>query len=150
MSENQVIGNKGEIPWHISEDFKRFKGLTTGHPIIMGRKTHESIGRILPSRTNIVITHDLKHRVKGAMVVHSVEEAIREAKQLDNKEIFVIGGAQIFNEVIDKADKLYLTIVKGNFPGDAFFPDYSRFKTEMYRRESSNEKYKYLFIDLVP
>jgi dihydrofolate reductase len=117
------------LMWHIPEELKRFKSITTGHPIIMGRKTYESMGRILPNRTNIIITRDPKYSVEGGVVVHSLEEAIEVAKTKEgSEEIFVIGGGQIYEQSLSLADKLYLTIVKGDFKADTFFPEYPEFK----------------------
>jgi dihydrofolate reductase len=134
--------------WHIPAELKRFKEITTGHTIIMGRKTHESIGRLLPNRTNIIITRDTEYKVDGAVIVHSLEEAIEKAQAIDSKEIFVIGGGQIFNEAISLADKLYLTIVEGNFEGDVYFPDYSHFSKQIFKLPQESDGYKYTFIEL--
>lgn len=168
ISENRVIGRDNELPWHISEDLKRFKEITQGHPVIMGRKTYESIGRLLPNRTNIIITRDKNYSVEGAVIVHSLDESIEKAKKsihdsriktvelsnmnhvpsTDENEVFIIGGGQIFEQAIRVADKLYITIVHKSIEGDVYFPDYSEFKKEVYRRESSNSEFKYTFIDL--
>ena len=157
MSQNRVIGRNNELPWHIPEDLKRFKELTKGHTVIMGRKTYESIGRLLPNRTNIIITRDPDYKVDGAVIVNSLEHAIDAASKLrttnqelqtDKDEIFVIGGGQIFEQAIVIADKLYLTIVHATIEGDAYFPEYSAFTKETYRRDSENEKYTYTFLEL--
>lgn len=153
LSENKVIGNKGKIPWHISEDWKRFKKLTEGHLVIMGRKTFKSIGKLLPNRINIIITRDPKFSVKDGVIYYSLDEAIKNFEfQIKNynlpNEVFIIGGGQIFSEAIKSADKLYLTIVKGNFEGDAYFPDYSQFKKVVYKKESTDGKYQYTFLEL--
>lgn len=148
LSQNRIIGNKGEIPWHISEDFKRFKRLTWDHPIIMGRKTHESIGRILLNRPNIIITRDQNYQKDNAIVVHTLKDALQEAKRLDQQEIFIIGGAQIFAQAINQVDKLYLTIVEGNFPGETYFPDYSQFKRVLAKEKRKSENLEYTFLDL--
>lgn len=167
MSENRVIGRDNALPWHIPEDLQRFKEITKGHPVIMGRKTYESIGRLLPKRLNIIITRDSNYSVEGAVIAHSLEEAIKVALRqtqgkllekglqtmnyeptTDNGEVFVIGGGQIFERAIKIADKLYLTIVHTTIDGDAYFPEYSEFRKEIYRRESANEEYTYTFLDL--
>ena len=134
--------------WHIPAELRRFKEITTGHPIIMGRKTHESIGRLLPNRTNIIITRDPDYTVDGAVVVHSLEEAIEKARAIDGSEIFIICGGQIFNESLHLADKLYLTIVEGNFTGDVYFPDYSQFSKQVFKMPQESDGYKYTFIEL--
>lgn len=122
-------GGKYGLMWHIPEELKRFRQITTGHPIIMGRNTFESMGRILPNRTNIIITRDTKYSIKGAEVAHSLEEAIEIAKSKEgSEEIFIIGGGQIYEQSFPLADKLYVTIVAGDFKADIFFPDYSEFK----------------------
>lgn len=150
LAENKVIGNKGQLPWHIPEDMKRFRELTTGNVVIMGRKTYDSLPdkyRPLPNRVNIVITRNKNFPDKGIIICDSVNEALTEAKNY-NKEIFIIGGAQIFEQSIRYADKLYLTVIKGKFEGDVFFPDYSEFKRVVAKKESKNDNYKYTFIDL--
>jgi dihydrofolate reductase len=146
LSENRVIGKDNKLLWNIPSDLKRFRQLTSGHPIIMGRKTYESIGRLLPNRTNIIITRDQDYKVEGAVITHSLDEALRQAQGDD--EIFVIGGGQIFEQAISLADKLYLTIVKGNFEGDAFFPDYSAFTKEVLREDGEENGYEFTFLDL--
>ncbi len=119
-SENKVIGNEGTIPWHVPEDFAHFKELTYGHPIIMGRNTFDSIGRPLPGRTSIVVTRQSDYKKEGVRVVHSVAEAIDLAKTLDD-EIFIIGGAQIYDQSFAFADEIVLSEIPGEFVGDTFF-----------------------------
>lgn len=123
--EHNVIGKDNKLPWHLPNDLKYFKNLTWGMPILMGRKTFESIGKPLPGRQSIVITrnHDWQH--KGVEVVHSVEDAIQKAKDKDIKEVFVIGGAEIFTTSLDKADRIYLTRIHYSFEGDVYFPELS-------------------------
>ncbi len=125
VSENNVIGNKGNLPWHISDDLKRFKQLTLNHPVIMGRKTFESIlkvfGKPLPGRTNIVVTRDKNYQSPGCIIKNSIEEGIKEAKKLD-KDIYIIGGQNIYEQSIDFADRLEITKIHKNYEGDAFFP----------------------------
>lgn len=150
IGSNKELGKDNKLLWHIPEDFKRFKELTTGHPVIMGRKTFESIGKPLPQRTNIIITRDKNFQQKNCLVVHSLDEAINIAKTKDDKEIFIIGGGQIYEQAINIADKLYLTIVKGSFDADTFFPDYSRFQKIVFQKKSHSDKYKYTFLELIP
>jgi dihydrofolate reductase len=147
--EKNGIGKGGIMPWHISEDFKRFKEITTGHPVIMGRKTWESLPvKPLPNRYNIVITRDLGFKEADA-TAHSLEEGIEIAKKQEgSEEIFVIGGGQIFGQAIGFTDKLYITKIKGNFDADTFFPDYSGFKKTVFKKESSEGKHKYTFLEL--
>lgn len=118
---NNAIGKGGGIPWHLPADFKRFKELTLGHPVVMGRKTFESIGKPLPGRTNIIITSDADYRAEGGLVVHSFDEALDAAKGAD--EVFVIGGEQVYRLALPRAQRIYLTKVHGTFEGDAFFPE---------------------------
>jgi dihydrofolate reductase len=123
MSENRVIGREGRLPWHLPADLKRFKQLTTGHPIIMGRKTFESIGRALPNRRNIVITRQRNWRAAGAETVHSLTYAIRLASEYVDDEVFIIGGADVFRDALPQADTLYLTLVHETIEGDVHFPE---------------------------
>lgn len=148
--EKRVIGKAGGMPWHIPEELKRFKSITMGHPIIMGRKTHESIGRVLPGRTNIVISRGPSYVAKGTIVAHSLEEALRLAQdQPGNDEVFVIGGGEIYKQAISITDKLYLTVVEGNPEADTFFPDYSDFKKVVWQSdEQESNGFKYRFLEL--
>jgi dihydrofolate reductase len=120
MDRNRVIGHRGKIPWHLSDDLKRFKALTMGHHIIMGRKTWESIGRALPGRTSVVITRDPAYRAAGATAVASLAQALALAQ--DDSEAFVIGGAQIYRAALPLARRIYLTQLQAEYPGDTFFP----------------------------
>lgn len=149
ISTNRVIGRDNKLPWDIPDDLKRFRAITSGHPIIMGRKTFESIGKPLPNRTNIVITKDSGMHPRGVIVKHNIEEAIKEAKKIEKEEIFIIGGGQIYQQSIKLADRLYLTVVEGEFPGDAFFPEYSQF-TKIIKEEkggSNGYKFKYQILE---
>ena len=125
MGKNRVIGNKGKLPWNMPADLKYFRDKTKGKPIIMGRKTFESMGKKpLPNRANIIITRDQNYKADGAIVVHSPEEAITEAEKYGTEEAMVIGGSQIYKEFLPIANRIYLTIIEGEFKGDAFFPEY--------------------------
>ncbi len=119
-AENNVIGRDNGLIWRLSADLKRFKALTTGHTILMGRKTFESIGRALPHRRNIVITRNLNFKAEGCEVVHSVEEALALTK--DEDEVFVTGGGTIYKKLWDRADRLYLTVVHLECEGDTVIP----------------------------
>ncbi|MCB0404022.1 MAG: dihydrofolate reductase [Bdellovibrionales bacterium] len=120
MTEDRVIGKDNRLPWHLPEDLKRFRSITLGRPVIMGRRTFESIGRLLPGRKNIIVSRNPDYRVVGAHVAPSLEAA----KELAGEdEVFVIGGARLFQESLPLADKLYLTIIHAPFEGDTFFPD---------------------------
>lgn len=122
-SENNVIGKDNSLPWHLPNDLKYFKNLTWGLPILMGRKTFDSIGKPLPGRKSIVITRSQDWQHEGVEVVHSIEAAVQKAHALGAKEIFVIGGAEIFNASLPQADRIYLTRIHHHFDGDVFFPE---------------------------
>ena len=121
MSQNRVIGKDNRLPWHLSEDLQHFKQITMGHPIVMGRKTFESIGKPLPGRENIVLTRDKNFTTMGVTVLHDVEKFLLWSKA-QTQEVFVIGGAEIFKQVLPHAQKIYLTSIEKDFDGDAFFP----------------------------
>lgn len=148
--KNRVIGTKGGMAWYIPSELKRFKEATWGHPIIMGRKTHESIGKALPGRTNIVITREVDYQAEGCQVAHNLEEALRLAALAQgNNEVFIIGGGQIYQEAIHLADKLYLTYIDKEIEGDVFFPDYSEFKKVISESDwQENEGIRYKFLEL--
>jgi dihydrofolate reductase len=124
VARNGVIGRGNRLPWHISEDLKRFKALTMGHHIVMGRRTWESIARPLPGRNMIVVTRDPTYAAPGCVVAHSLAEAVALAG--DDPEIFIIGGAELYREALATAQRLYLTEIRAEFEGDARFPDYDR------------------------
>ena len=175
--KDAAIGNGGKLLHRISDDLKRFKAITKGHPVIMGRKTFESIGRPLPERTNIVITRnpdrlrsdlsaDLRSDLASVTIVSSLEEAIEKAGEIESQrlnlssdprfnlsvpEIFVIGGGEIYKQALPFTDKLYLTIVESDAEGDVFFPDWRKdFTKETFREERFDEKtgLKYTWVDL--
>ncbi len=124
MSLNRAIGYQGKIPWHIPGEQQRFKQITWGHTIIMGRRTYESIGKPLPGRTNIVITRQQNYSAPGCLVVHSLEAALQNCPP-NETEAFIIGGEQIFRLALPLAKRIYLTTVQQEFQGDAFFPEFS-------------------------
>jgi dihydrofolate reductase len=120
--ENNVIGKNNQLPWRLPNDLKYFKNQTWAMPVIMGRKTFESFGKPLPGRKNIVITRNGHWQKEGVEVVHSIEEGIKKAEAFDINEVFIIGGAQIFESVISSANRIYLTRIHHRFEGDAYFP----------------------------
>ena len=122
MAKNRVIGANGAIPWHLPEELKRFKNLTMGHHILMGRKTWESIGRLLPGRETVVVTRQHSYKVPGATVTHSLGDAIQASS--GDSQIFVIGGAELFREALPLASRLYLTTVDVEVAGDTFMPEF--------------------------
>ena len=121
VASNGVIGDKNSLLWHIREDMVHFRTTTSGHPVIMGRKTYDSIGRPLPKRTNVVITRDTNLVIEGCTVVHSLEEAVSMFDSAE--EVFVIGGAQIYAQALPLAERIYLTVVGKEYDGDTSFPD---------------------------
>ncbi len=153
IGKNMVIGRSDKLMWPIPEDLKRFRQLTMGHPVIMGRKTFESIlsslGKPLPGRTNIVITRDETYAPQGALVTHSLEEALEKAKEIDKEEIFIGGGAQIYEQSLPHLDRLYLTLIDDEKEGDAYFPPYEHLFTKvLYDEAHEHNGLKYRWIDL--
>lgn len=137
VANGGVIGGDNRLLWHISEDLKRFKAITSGHPVVMGRKTWESLGRPLPNRTNVVITRNTGYGAEGATVVGSLQEAL--ALFPAEEEVFVIGGGEIYRQAMEVADRLYITKVCADYEGDTFFPDidpdiWKQTYSEYYRR----------------
>jgi dihydrofolate reductase len=121
MAENRVIGRDNQLPWRLPADLKHFKQLTLGKPVVMGRHTWESIGRPLPGRTNIVVTRDDTYRADGALVAHSIDDAMRLAGEAE--EVMIIGGATLYEQTIERADRIYLTLVHAEPDGDSRFPE---------------------------
>jgi len=122
MASNRVIGLNNKMPWHLSADLKKFKKITMGSPVLMGRKTHESIGRPLPGRTNMILSRNPDYRQDGCLVFNDLETALEKACE-NADEIFVIGGSDLYEAILPIADTIYLTIIHREFQGDAFFPD---------------------------
>ena len=148
IGENRELGKDNKLLWKISEDLKRFKKITFGHPVIMGRKTFKSLKKPLPGRTNIIVTRNKKYKAKGCIICHSLIKAMKIAQKKDKNEAFIIGGGQIYKQTIDLVDKLYLTIVKGKFKADTYFPDYSQFKKVIKEEKKKSEGYEYKFLEL--
>lgn len=152
MSENRVIGDDNQLPWHLPADLKHFKTLTTNHPILMGRKTYESIGRPLPNRSNIIITRNHAFHAPGCIVVRSIEEAIEHATSNHSDEIFIIGGAEVYKQLLPNIERIYLTIVHEIFEGDAFFPELNlaewKENDRVLHEADENNDYDYSFIVL--
>jgi dihydrofolate reductase len=121
VAENGVIGSDNQLIWHLSDDLKNFKKITSGHCVIMGRNTYESIGRPLPNRTNIILSRNKDYNVKGCIVLNSLSDALTYSGKLGEEEAFVIGGQAVYNAAYDIADKLYLTKVNASPSGNAFF-----------------------------
>lgn len=148
---NRVIGDKGKLPWNIPEDLKRFRETTAGHPIIMGKNTFLSIGRVLPGRTNIVLSDmPWNDASDGVVVARSLENALEKARNAPgNEEVFVIGGGMVYTQALLHADRLYLTLIHAHFDGDAFFPEYeSIFSNVVSREDNESDGYRYTFFVL--
>ena len=158
LSENNVIGDKNTIPWHITDDLLHFKELTLHHTVIMGRTSFESMlgyykksGRELPERNHIIVTRDTTFTVDrpNCFIEYSLEKALPFAKSIEREEMFIAGGASIFKQTIGLCDRLHLTIVHAQYEGDAFFPDYSDFKTVIGKRDKKTSTgLAYTFLDL--
>ena len=149
MGKNRVIGNKGRLPWHMPADLKYYKEKTKGKPIIMGRKTFDSMdNKALPNRVNIIMTHEKDYKAEEAIVVHSADEALKAAGNVP--EVMVIGGSYIFKEFLPRANRLYLTIIDGDFKGDTFFPEYdiTQWKETSYEEHERDKDnpYDYRFV----
>jgi len=143
LDEGLVIGNEGGMPWHLPADLKVFKAVTMGKPIIMGRSTHESIGKALPGRKNIVITRNTGFEAEGCRVAHSIDEALAIAKDESAEEAMIIGGGGLYQQTIDLADRLYLTRIAAHLVGDTHFPvinaeDWQEVSRQEYAADGKN------------
>ncbi|QPA32466.1 dihydrofolate reductase [Thermaerobacillus caldiproteolyticus] len=149
MDNSRVIGKDNKLPWHLPADLAYFKKVTMGHPIVMGRKTFESIGRPLPGRENIIVTRNRSFQPEGCTVIHSVE-GIKQIAAKRSDEVFVIGGAELFAAILPLADRLYITKIEANFPGDTFFPVFNEAEWRLISCEKGqkDEKnpYDYFFL----
>jgi dihydrofolate reductase len=150
VSENNVIGKNNTLPWHLPTDMKYFRDTTMGHCVIMGRKNYDSIPlkyRPLDGRTNIVVTRQKDFKAEGCIVVHSIEEALKECEKKNETEGFIIGGADIYRQSMDIADRIYYTKIHHTFDGDAFFPviDESKWKLTSKKDMAADEKNKFSF-----
>lgn len=149
MTNNRVIGKNNALPWHLPADLKHFKNITMGKPIVMGRKTFESIGRPLPGRQNIIVTRDTKFKAEGCIIIHDINEI-----QLctDAPEIMVIGGAEIYKQLLPHAHRLYLTFIQTDIDGDSYFPEWHEHEWREISREEfladENNRYNYAFVGL--
>lgn len=149
MAKNRVIGANNQIPWHLPNELKLFKTLTMGHHIVMGRKTYESIGRLLPGRTTVIVTRQRDYAVQGAIIAHSMTDALDACE--GDEEAFVIGGADLFREAMAIADRLYLTIVDAEPTGDVFMPelDMSAWRETSSQTFERDEKHEHAYRSLV-
>ena len=145
LAQNGIIGRDNHLPWHLPADLRFFKQITMGKPLLMGRRTWESIGRPLPGRLMIILTDDRSYRAEGCTVVHSLAEALAAAG--DAPEIMVIGGAVLFRQTLPLAQRIYLTQVEADVPGDTWFPDWNPAKWELVWEEAhpADEKHAWSF-----
>ena len=145
VGKNRELGFKNDLIWKIPNDMEFFKKKTTGHSVIMGQKTYESIGRPLPKRKNIILTRDEKYKASGCFVTYSIDDALKLAGE---GEVFVIGGGQIYTQMIEMADKLYLTVIDKDAPADTYFPAYSDFKKTKVLSSGEYKGTKYQILEL--
>jgi dihydrofolate reductase len=148
MGEKNEIGADNQLLWHLPKDLKHFKDLTSGHPIIMGRKTYESIGKALPNRTNIVISRKKNWFEEGILIVGSIKEAVKFAKKID-ENVFIIGGGNIYEQTMEIADKLEVTLVKAELKADTFFPKIDpkiwKLTEEIFHEKDDKNQYDFSF-----
>ena len=145
VAKNGVIGDKNSLLWHLREDMIHFRTTTSGHPVVMGRKTYDSIGRPLPKRTNVVITRDTNLTIEGCTMAHSLEEAVALFDK--SEEVFIIGGAQIYRQALPLADRIYLTVIDKEYEGDTSFPeiDYSQWREYSREEFTRGEEFEHPF-----
>ncbi len=148
VGKNNAIGRNNKLIWDLPNDLKHFREITSGRTVIMGDRTYESIGRLLPNRKNIIVSLNKDYKVEGAEVRNDLEEVLREYKKSD-EEVFVIGGGMIYKLSLPFADKLYITLVDDEpTDADVFFPDYSEFKNVVRREDHEENGFKYSFLEL--
>lgn len=148
MAENRVIGKNGQMPWHIPGEQKIFRNLTVGKALILGRKTHESIGRVLPDRTTIIVTRQPEYRVDGAYVVHSVKEGIDLAGKLGFDKVVIGGGGELFVQTLPMTDRIYLSIVHAVFEGETYYPELPDNMFAELSRKEIDASIPYAFVEL--
>lgn len=146
--KDRGLGKDNDLLWKIPADLKHFKDITFAHPIIMGRKNFESIGRALPGRMNIIVTRDTEYRQENCVIAHSIEAALERAKALDNEEVFIIGGGEIYKQALPLTDRLYLTLIHAEKPADVFFPEYTEFTKVVSEEKGEHEGISYTFLTL--
>jgi dihydrofolate reductase len=147
VAENNIIGSKNKLPWNLPNDLKHFHDLTAGHSVIMGQKTHLSIGRVLSNRTNIILTFDENYRSEGCITVTSIQEALRIVSVKKENEVFIIGGASIYKQFMEIADRLYITKIHHKFIGDVVFPeiDLSKWTVKSSEKHNKDDKNPYAY-----
>lgn len=153
VSENNVIGKDNRLVWHLPADLKYFKEKTKGHHVLLGRKTYEALGKPLPNRTHLVITHQKNYKPEGILVFHNIANAIKYAHEHQEDELFVLGGANIYTQMMKIADKMYITRIKEHFEGDTYFPpipdtEWKIESREPHKKDAKNP-YDYEFIEYI-
>lgn len=145
MARNRVIGANGKIPWHLPNELQLFKSVTMGHHIIMGRKTYESINRLLPGRTTVIVTHQRDYRIAGAKIAHTLQDAISQCA--GDSEIFVIGGGELYRAAMPLADRLYLTVVDAEPAGDTHMPafDANRWQLDSTQEFAADDRHAHAY-----
>ena len=149
LSENRAIGKNNQLPWHLPADLKHFKQITMGKAILMGRKTYQSIGRALPGRTNIILTSDKNFQAENCVIIHSIEQAL----QITQDELCVIGGAEIYQQMLPYIQRIYMTVVHHVVDGDTYFPELNPAewkeieKTDYEADEKNNHAYRFLLLE---
>lgn len=153
-ADNRVIGKDNQLIWHMPHDLKFFKTTTSGHYVLMGRKSFESLGKPLPNRLNIIVTRNQDYAAEGALVVHSLQEALQLAEDQKQQEVFILGGGEIYKQALDKGwvDRIYLTEIKDSFEGDTYFPEldknqWNETHREEYQADHQNP-HDYAFVTL--
>lgn len=148
VSRNRVIGNNGSLPWHLPEDLKFFKAKTLNKCIIMGRKTYESLGKPLPKRHNVIVTRNKDFKAPGCEVFTDIQEALRHCESLKDTygdEIMIVGGAEIYKQTLPYTDRLYLTLIEKDIPGDAFYPEWPSTYKLIEKTESAEGDIRFSF-----
>ncbi|ADI63982.1 dihydrofolate reductase [Trichormus azollae] len=154
ISENRILADSKKehirvgIPWDIPSDLQHFQKKTWRHPVILGRKSYAAFNHPLPNRTNIILTRSHDYKAPGCLVFYSLSEAVTWAKMSEKEEIFIAGGGEIFAEAIKFANKLYLTIVEGNFEGDVYFPEFTNFGTVTKEEHSQENDFQFKFVEI--
>lgn len=143
IGQNNALGKDNQLLWRLPKDLKHFKALTENHPVVMGRKTYESIGKALPNRTNIVVSRKPNWFQEGILIVSTLKEALKFAKKI-NETVFIIGGGEIYKQTMDLADRLEITLVEGDFDADTFFPEidlkvWKKINEEFHEKDEKNE-----------
>ncbi|QTM99600.1 dihydrofolate reductase [Sediminibacillus dalangtanensis] len=150
MDRNSVIGYQSDLPWRLPNDLKFFKQMTTGNTIIMGRKTFASMNGPLPNRENVIVTKDKSFQADDCLILHSVEEIVKWSEKDPETELFVIGGEEIFRQVLPYADRMYMTFIDETFPGDTFFPAYNEKDWKLTKKvlgeKNERNPYDYYFL----